>query len=324
MPHGLVTDPLVFVAIDPDGTVTLVAHRAEMGTGSRTSLPMVLADEMGADWARVKIVQAPGDEPRYGNQDTDGSRSMRHHIQSMRQMGAAVRTMLARAAAERWQVEPRRVAVERARGGLADRRAARLRRARRGGDGAAGAGRSRSSRFKDEAEFRYIGKGNVPITDLHDITTGKAVYGADVTLPGHEVRRDRAAAGRRRQGDLLRRHRGAGGPGRRAGGRAAGRAGADDVRAARRHRRGRDQHLGGAARARELLEIEWEAGPNGGYDSAAFRAEMEETAGAPGRSSATRATGTRRRPRRRAPSSAATPGAHGACDRWSRRRRWPR
>ena len=53
-----------------------------------------IADEMEADWARVKIVQAPGDEPSYGNQDTDGSRSMRHHIQPMRQMGAAVRTML--------------------------------------------------------------------------------------------------------------------------------------------------------------------------------------------------------------------------------------
>ena len=86
MPHGIVTDPHVFVSIAPDGTVTLVAHRSEMGTGSRTSLPMVLADEMEADWARVKIVQAPGDEPKYGNQDTDGSRSMRHHIQPMRQM----------------------------------------------------------------------------------------------------------------------------------------------------------------------------------------------------------------------------------------------
>jgi isoquinoline 1-oxidoreductase beta subunit len=67
MPNGIVTDPHVFVSIDPDGTVTIVAHRSEMGTGSRTSLPMVLADEMEADWARVKIVQAPGDEPTYGN-----------------------------------------------------------------------------------------------------------------------------------------------------------------------------------------------------------------------------------------------------------------
>ena len=114
MPQGLVTDPLVFVAIDPDGTVTITAHRSEMGTGSRTSLPMVLADEMGADWARVRIVQAPGDEPRYGNQDTDGSRSMRHHIQSMRQTCAAVRIMLARAAAAEWQADPDRHSRRRA------------------------------------------------------------------------------------------------------------------------------------------------------------------------------------------------------------------
>ena len=82
MPNGIINDPQVFVSIDPDGTVTIVAHRSEMGTGARTSLPMVIADEMEADWARVKIVQAPGDEVKYGNQDTDGSRSMRHHIQS--------------------------------------------------------------------------------------------------------------------------------------------------------------------------------------------------------------------------------------------------
>ena len=57
--------------------MTIVAHRAEMGTGIRTSLPMVIADELEADWARVLVVQAPGDEERYGNQDTDGSRSTR-------------------------------------------------------------------------------------------------------------------------------------------------------------------------------------------------------------------------------------------------------
>ncbi|NCO16162.1 MAG: molybdopterin-dependent oxidoreductase, partial [Alphaproteobacteria bacterium] len=58
MPRGLVTDPLAFVAIDPDGTVTIMAHRSEMGTGVKTALPMVLADEMGADWGRVTVAQA--------------------------------------------------------------------------------------------------------------------------------------------------------------------------------------------------------------------------------------------------------------------------
>ena len=105
MPNGIITNPHVFVSIAPDGTVTIVAHRSEMGTGARTSLPMVIADEMEADWARVKIVQAPGDEVKYGNQDTDGSRSMRHHIQSHRVIGAAVREMLQQAAAKQWNVD---------------------------------------------------------------------------------------------------------------------------------------------------------------------------------------------------------------------------
>ncbi len=185
MPHGLRYDPKIFVSIGPDGAVTIVAHRSEMGTGSRTSLPMVLADEMGADWAKVTIVQAPGDEPKYGNQDTDGSRSMRHHIQSMRQMGASVRQMLANAAAKKWGVAPDSVTV-----GVHEVTS---------GSNRAGFGELAEAAmqenvpafnqltFKQEAEFRYVGKGNVSITDLHDITTGKAIYGADVTLPGMKV-----------------------------------------------------------------------------------------------------------------------------------------
>ncbi|MGI3776295.1 MAG: molybdopterin cofactor-binding domain-containing protein, partial [Janthinobacterium lividum] len=92
MPHGTINNPLVFVSIRPDGLVTIVAARAEMGTGIRTSLPMVVADEMGADWSRVHVAQAPADEVKYGNQDTDGSRSTRHFLVPMRQVGAAART----------------------------------------------------------------------------------------------------------------------------------------------------------------------------------------------------------------------------------------
>ena len=196
MPNGIVSDPLVFVSIDPDGTVTLVAHRSEMGTGARTSLPMVLADEMEADWARVKLVQAPGDEPKYGNQDTDGSRSMRHHIQPMRQMGAAVRQMLVLAAAKQWDVDPKIcraenhevVLLEKAGQGMADSATGK----RLGYGELAAAAMAlpvpafEELTFKDESEFRYIGKGNVPMYDMHDITTGKAIYGADVSLPGQK------------------------------------------------------------------------------------------------------------------------------------------
>jgi isoquinoline 1-oxidoreductase subunit beta len=57
----------VYLAIDPSGLVTIIAHRSEMGTGIKTGLPMVLADELDADWTRVKVVQAQGD-PKYGDQ----------------------------------------------------------------------------------------------------------------------------------------------------------------------------------------------------------------------------------------------------------------
>ena len=104
MPHGTVNNPNVFVSIAPDGTVTIVCHRSEMGQGVRTGMPLIVADELEADWSRVKVAQAPGDEVKFGNQDTDGSRSTRHFMKPMRQAGAAARMMLEEAAAKRWGV----------------------------------------------------------------------------------------------------------------------------------------------------------------------------------------------------------------------------
>ena len=104
MPNGVVENPLVFVSIADDGIVTITCHRAEMGQGVRTGVPMILADEMEADWSKVRVVQAPGDEERYGNQDTDGSRTTRHFFMPMRRCGASARQMLETAAAARWGV----------------------------------------------------------------------------------------------------------------------------------------------------------------------------------------------------------------------------
>src|SRR5262249_58470087 len=104
MPHGWVDSPLAFVSIADDGTVTIVCHRSEMGQGIRTGIPMIVADELEADWKRVRVAQAPGDEKKFGNQDTDGSRSTRHFFEPMRRCGAAARPMLAAAAAGRWNV----------------------------------------------------------------------------------------------------------------------------------------------------------------------------------------------------------------------------
>src|SRR5246500_114615 len=95
--------PNAFVGIQQDGTVYIVAHRSEMGTVIRTSLPLVVADELDADWKRVKIDQAIGDK-RYGDQNTDGSQSVRSFFDVVRLSGATARLMLIRAAAQRWGV----------------------------------------------------------------------------------------------------------------------------------------------------------------------------------------------------------------------------
>ena len=95
--------PNVWLAIDTDGSVYIIAHRSEMGSGSRTAVPLIAADELDADWKRVKLVQAPGDE-KYGDQDTDGSHSVRGSFVAMREAGATARLMLVRAAAKQWGV----------------------------------------------------------------------------------------------------------------------------------------------------------------------------------------------------------------------------
>ncbi|WP_435311989.1 molybdopterin cofactor-binding domain-containing protein [Primorskyibacter sedentarius] len=280
MPHGVVEDPLIFVSIDADGTVTLVAHRSEMGTGSRTSLPMVMADEMEADWSRVKIIQAPGDEPKYGNQDTDGSRSMRHHIQAARKIGGSVRTMMARAAAAEWGVEPSVVTVEMHEvkgpsgqtlgfGELAEAAMAQPVPAHE------------EITYKSEDQFRYIGKGEVQITDLHDITTGAAVYGGDVRLDGMKfavVARPPVVGGKALSYD------------------ATETLAVPGVESVHELPQGglalKFAPLGGIAvvasntwaaiKGRDALKIEWEAGPHGGYNSEAYMAEMVATSEQPG------------------------------------------
>ena len=112
MPHGWRDDPLAFIAIAEDGIVTVVVHRSEMGQGVRTGMPLIVADELEADWSKVRVQQAPADEEKYGNQDTDGSRSTRHFFDPMRRCAASARTMLEQAAAAKWGVP-----VERRAGG---------------------------------------------------------------------------------------------------------------------------------------------------------------------------------------------------------------
>ncbi len=282
MPHGVVDDPHVFVSIAADGTVTIMAIRSEMGTGSKTSLPMVIADEMEADWSRVKILQAPGDEPRYGNQDTDGSRSMRHHIQPARQMGAAVRRMLEQAAAEKWGVPVDQVRA-------VDHQVVHRSLGRRMGYGelaeaamALPTPPKEDLRFKDEKEFRYIGKGTVQIYDLHDITTGKAVYGGDVMLPGMKfaaVARPPVVGGKvaSLNGDGALAVKGVSAieqlPGTMPPAKFSPQGGVAVIA----------DSTWAALKGRDALVIEWDDGPNAVYDSEAYREALQVSASRPGK-----------------------------------------
>ena len=88
----------IFVHIAANNRVTIMAHRSEMGQGIRTSLPQIVADELDADWDKIDILQAQADE-KYGDQNTDGSNSVRNFFQPMRVMGASAKLMLRQAAA---------------------------------------------------------------------------------------------------------------------------------------------------------------------------------------------------------------------------------
>ena len=95
--------PNIFIHLEKNGNVTLIASRSEMGQGIRTSLTSAIADELEADWKYVSVKQATGDA-KYGNQNTDGSRSVRTRLEPMRKMGAAAKMMLISAAAQQWNV----------------------------------------------------------------------------------------------------------------------------------------------------------------------------------------------------------------------------
>ncbi|CAB3897534.1 Isoquinoline 1-oxidoreductase subunit beta [Achromobacter aegrifaciens] len=282
MPGGTVDDPLAFVSIAADGTVTIVAHRAEMGTGVRTSLPMVVADEMEARWDRVKVMQAQADEARYGNQNVDGSRSVRHFLMPMRRVGAAARQMLEAAAAARWSVPVAEVkAVQHE--VLHQPSGRRL----TYGELAADAAKQPvpagdALKLKDRAEFRYIGKEHVRLVDLEAIGKGQASYGMDMRLPGMVyavVARPPVVGGKLRRLDSA---KALAVPGVLKVVEIPPMQGAPAF-----------QPLGGVAivarntwaarQGRDALQIEWDDGPNGSYDSSAYRQTLESAARKPGK-----------------------------------------
>src|ERR1700676_2293584 len=174
--------PSVYVAIDTDGTAYIVAHRSEMGNGVRTALPRIVADELDADWARVKVVQATGDE-KYGDQDTDGSHSVVTFFVPLREAGATARLMLVRAAAQQWNVPAEECSTEL-------HTVVHKKSGKKLGYGALATAAGKQEvpkkeelKLKPRSEWRYIGK-DASGYDLKDLCTGKAAFGQDTRMEG--------------------------------------------------------------------------------------------------------------------------------------------
>lgn len=177
-----VFSPNVYLTINGDGSIIIVAHRQEMGTGIRTNLPLVLADELEADWTRVRLVQAVGDEKKYGNQNTDGSFSVRMFFEPMRKAGASARMMLEQAAAQEWGVpvdecKAQHHEVVHSSG-------------KKMGFGELAAAASKLTaptedqiNLKKKSDWKYIGQ-KTNLYDTPEIIKGAAVYGLDVVKPG--------------------------------------------------------------------------------------------------------------------------------------------
>ncbi|HVB35290.1 MAG TPA: molybdopterin cofactor-binding domain-containing protein [Patescibacteria group bacterium] len=280
--------PSVFLGIETYGTVYIIAARSEMGTGITTSLPRVVADELDADWRRVQIRQAPGD-PQYGDQDTDGSHSVRSFFEIMRVAGATARQMLLTAAANQWGVPVADCATELHEIVYRPAAAKKDSPARRSGYGELAAAAAKlpvpppaEVRLKPRSAWIYIGK-DAPYYNLEKIVTGQARYGYDAEIPGmlfasiehppvlggkaasHDDTEAMRVAGVKQTVEL----EGPQGPGP------------------------HFQPLGGVAviaentwaafQGRKKLKIHWDNGPNAGYNSGPYKQQLMATARQPGK-----------------------------------------
>jgi isoquinoline 1-oxidoreductase subunit beta len=273
--------PSLWVGIQTDGTVLIVAHRSEMGNGVRTSLPRILADELDADWSRVEVVQGDGDE-RYGSQDTDGSHSVREFFDVLRDAGATARLMLVRAAAQQWGV-PESQCVADPVHVVSDRNSS-----RKLGYGELAplaakqpVPKKEELKLKSPDAWRYIGKPAKGL-DAPDLCAGKAVFGMDVRLDGMlyaAVARPPVLGGKVKSVD--------------------DRAALQVIGVKKTiaidpftppHAA---QPLGGVAviadntwsafKGRKKLQIAWENGSHGVYNSGRYKKELQETARQPGK-----------------------------------------
>ncbi len=172
-----------YVTVRPDGWVEVVSKNPEVGQGVKTSMPMIIAEELDADWDKVRTLQAVSDPAQFGRQFAGGSLSIPLHWDELRRVGATARALLIAAAAKSWGVdastcatEPGRV-VHKASGRSADY-----------GSLAAAAATlpppdPQTLKLKAPSDYRIIGRF-IPQVDTPAIVSGKPLFGIDIVLPG--------------------------------------------------------------------------------------------------------------------------------------------
>jgi len=172
-----------FISVAPDGAVTIVAKNPEIGQGVKTSLPMMVADELDCEWAQVRVVQADLDSERFGEQVAGGSTATPDNWLPMRQAGAAARAMLIQAAALKWHLPAAELTTSKGRI------------FQRGSGTSIGYGEVASLaatlsapdlktiRLKEPRQFTIIGQPTVGV-DSAKIVRGEPAFGGDTRLPG--------------------------------------------------------------------------------------------------------------------------------------------
>ena len=179
-------EPNAFVRIAPDSTVTFVIKHHEMGQGATTGLATILAEELDADWANVKIEYAPANTPVYKNlafgaQGTGGSTAIANSWPQLREAGATARAMLVSAAAQKWKLAPEQIKVSK---GVVSGPAGQSARFGELASAAAKLPVPKDVPLKDPKNFVLVGKQQTRRLDSIAKSTGKAQYTIDVKLPG--------------------------------------------------------------------------------------------------------------------------------------------
>lgn len=174
--------PALWISIETDGTIALTCHRSEMGQQVWTAMAQIIADELEADWGSVRIVQAIG-HPKYSDQNTDGSRSVRFNLHRLRLAGAAMRSMLVTAAAQKWAIDPGQCSSEL--GQVTNTKTGARLSYTELAESASALPLPLESELslKSRDQWRYIGKP-VPSLTVPMITRGEGTYGIDVDRPG--------------------------------------------------------------------------------------------------------------------------------------------